>query len=391
MTIAITMKKTFFKQKLFHTEAKLELYGKYLETFLLILSLSGIYKKIKIFDLFSGTGLYEDGSKGSPLVAYEATLRTQNEIHKKKRNNIEVTLIINESNIEYYDKLCNVMDKLETNDNLKIKKFNKDFQTILTELLDFLGQKNTDTATLIFLDPFGYKEIKLEIINELLSNRQTEIFLFLPIIDIYRFLKPAQKQNKKEYASIKKIIHDLGLQDDSALDNIDMQRNFIESLRMALNFNDKYFSGSFYLEKMKGQYYAIFFMTSHIYGLDRFLDTAWKIDSELGKGSRILNHQLPLFDDKTLIVMSEQSITNFLLENISTDSFISNVDLYYKMIKSQLVSKPVTRILQQLIDKNKIKIFDNDRIPIIKARGFYLNYECYKKKTKKIYFQKVSD
>ena len=64
------MKKTNAKTDMLeHSEAKVELYRKDLALYLNMLSHVPAVKRIFIFDLFCGEGIYENDSKGSPLVA----------------------------------------------------------------------------------------------------------------------------------------------------------------------------------------------------------------------------------------------------------------------------------------------------------------------------------
>ena len=63
------MAKKDVKTNLFnHSEAKVRLLGEYLKRYLNIISNDGYTKKIHIYDLFCGEGLYENGGEGSPLV-----------------------------------------------------------------------------------------------------------------------------------------------------------------------------------------------------------------------------------------------------------------------------------------------------------------------------------
>ena len=54
-----------------HSKAKVELYSEYLSTYLLILSRVPFIKKIHLYDLMCGEGMYLDNSKGSPIVAMQ--------------------------------------------------------------------------------------------------------------------------------------------------------------------------------------------------------------------------------------------------------------------------------------------------------------------------------
>ncbi len=54
-----------------HSKAKIELYSSYLGAYLNILSRVPYIKRIHLYDLMCGEGKYEDGSKGSPIIAIE--------------------------------------------------------------------------------------------------------------------------------------------------------------------------------------------------------------------------------------------------------------------------------------------------------------------------------
>ena len=60
-----------------HSKAKLEFYQSYLKRYLPILRLANFTKSITIFDVFCGTGIYEDGTKGSPVLAFEAIVESE--------------------------------------------------------------------------------------------------------------------------------------------------------------------------------------------------------------------------------------------------------------------------------------------------------------------------
>ena len=54
-----------------HSEAKVALYKSYLSRYLNILGRVPSVRKVFLFDLLAGEGIYEDGSKGSALSALE--------------------------------------------------------------------------------------------------------------------------------------------------------------------------------------------------------------------------------------------------------------------------------------------------------------------------------
>lgn len=65
-----------------HSKAKVELLRKYLEKYLNIIANNGFTKRIDIFDLFCGEGMYEKGGSGSPIEILNALreLHLNNEV-----------------------------------------------------------------------------------------------------------------------------------------------------------------------------------------------------------------------------------------------------------------------------------------------------------------------
>jgi len=78
-----------------HSQAKLDLYKKYLEHYLRVLSLAQFCTKINLYDIFCGIGLYEDGNVGSPIIAADR-IEANNEFlhrHSKPVKNISLTCL----------------------------------------------------------------------------------------------------------------------------------------------------------------------------------------------------------------------------------------------------------------------------------------------------------
>ena len=66
-----------------HSKAKLIFYKDYLKIYISILRSSDFSTSVNIFDVFCGTGIYEDGEIGSPILAYEAIKESYSYIKNK--------------------------------------------------------------------------------------------------------------------------------------------------------------------------------------------------------------------------------------------------------------------------------------------------------------------
>ena len=52
-----------------HSEAKIKLFGDYIQKYLNIICNDNYTKSIHIYDLFCGPGVYDNGGEGSPVIA----------------------------------------------------------------------------------------------------------------------------------------------------------------------------------------------------------------------------------------------------------------------------------------------------------------------------------
>src|SRR5437868_5815025 len=92
---------------LLHSEAKVEFLKKYLQRYLRILYLAPNISEINVFDVFCGTGLYDNEKKGSPIVAFEAIKAIRDEYGFQK----PINLIVNDSESEKVGNVQSFIDQ----------------------------------------------------------------------------------------------------------------------------------------------------------------------------------------------------------------------------------------------------------------------------------------
>ena len=59
-----------------HSEAKVKLFGDYIQKYLNIICNDNYTKSIHIYDLFCGPGVYDNGGEGSPVTALKKIKKT---------------------------------------------------------------------------------------------------------------------------------------------------------------------------------------------------------------------------------------------------------------------------------------------------------------------------
>jgi len=168
-----------------HTRAKHSILTRYLGGWFPIMS---TFPKILYLDGYAGSGIYDDDSPGSPLIALRMArdhfLKSQISkgekafyfIERDKKTYSTLSHLIHE---EFgpcnSDGLC---DRLPS--NFKVYLQNGDFNTELNEILNHSMEKGTSIVpTLSFIDPFGYS-LDLDILSKILSFKHCEVlFTFM--------------------------------------------------------------------------------------------------------------------------------------------------------------------------------------------------------------------
>jgi three-Cys-motif partner protein len=371
------MKKTVNVKKniLPHTQAKLDLFKGYLEHYLRVLSHAKFCQQINLFDIFCGAGIYDDGKKGSPLLAVDCIRDINIELQNNGKSIKKVCLTVNDydatkiENVKTNVDICNI-------DNCSVEFFNKDANEMLDIVATKVSSSQNNHRNLVFIDPYGYSVIKKDKILNLLKNKHTEIILFLPVMQMYRFTNAAlnDMNNKPYFENLREFINSFFSNDNKIItDNI---FDYIHSIKDALSINHTYYTCSHYIEREKGNYYALFFIGSNIYGLEKMIETKWKLDPVKGKGFN--QEKTPsLFDTEFKAIDKIREISyleNIIWQSIEQKSQLNNIELYEMCLLNEFLPKHANEAIKNLQKKNKIKEINN-------SIGFGISYQNYKIQT----------
>ncbi|MFN0081232.1 MAG: three-Cys-motif partner protein TcmP [Ferruginibacter sp.] len=133
----------------------------------------------------------------------------------------------------------------------KLSFRNKDYKEIVPKLSNyFKGLKNE--KAFIFIDPYGYKEIRASEIKSLLESKKSEVLLFLPTQFMYRF-----DENGTPQALIEILEELVDIKDWKATNSV---YAFIEQFNNALRkyLGDDFFVDSFTIEKDEKTVFVFF-------------------------------------------------------------------------------------------------------------------------------------
>ncbi len=367
-TVAQTKQET--KDNIFeHSQAKLDFYKNYLVRYLAIL-LNDIYtKQINIYDVFCGVGIYDDGNLGSPIIAMDII---QDLLKKYPLKNISLT--INDKDKSKVDYVSTYID-----DNYQgvcnVNSHNLDVVEMLKNINDNIKKSKKGIKNLVFIDPYGYKEIYKDDILNIMNSKNSEIILFLPIAQMYRFSDVAiTDEENNSYKHLRRFIKDFFDENHSFhSEKIKNQLKYIDFIKEAVSFDDEYYSASYSIQRDNKNYYALFFITNHIYGLDRIIETKWKLDNNCGEGFK-KEEVVNLFSD----VFEEENKENCLkILEIKLKQYLlkerTNNEIYEFTLKAGFMPKQTNEIMKNLKDDNKLN-FSEDK----KNNYFYVSWKYYK-------------
>lgn len=355
-----------------HSEVKVQLLKLYLERYLNILNLSPYTSDVNVYDLFCSEGIYENGGKGSPICILEIIKKIYDDNLAQGKNG-KFNCLFNDYDVEKINKLKESINNLKLHDPKTggLRYGESEYKIILTEVITEINKFRTEKG-FIFIDPYGYKDIQVKDIKELLKSKKTEVLLFLPTQFMFRFEKNGTPQCLKDF--IEELLPAAEWPTSST------GLAFIETLKEALrkSIGDEYFVDSFIITRDKNQFFCLFFFTSHIYGFDRMLDAKWQIDEEEGRGWNYEDNSLFSQSVKTPnTIKYERNLKNFLTD------FKSNADLYRFTLHHGHLPKHANQILAQLQTDGHLAAVLKDGKAARKG-SFYINYQDYKNNPDKI-------
>ncbi|NVN95218.1 MAG: three-Cys-motif partner protein TcmP [Bacteroidetes bacterium] len=357
-----------------HSEVKIRLLRLYLERYLNILTKSKYCGEIHLYDLFCGEGIYNGTGKGSPIIILE-TIKNIFYSNKTSGNEIEkFNCLFNDIDENKIKKLqLEITErKLHYSEMGNLKFSQKDYCNILPEVAQEINTLKNQKA-FIFIDPYGYKNIKISDIKILLKSNKSEVLLFLPTQFMFRFETKGTPESLIEFID-ELIPIEKWPKSDTGIEFIE---NLTEAFRNKLG--PSYYVDSFIISRDLNQFFCLFFFTSHIYGFDKMLEAKWNIDEEEGRGwtNKSENDLFSQVDRKANTDKFEQKLKNFLKVERT------NGELYEFRVQNGHLAKHANDILTKFQNMGILISVNADGTPARKS-AFYLCYNNYKTEPNKI-------
>lgn len=214
-----------------------------------------------------------------------------------------------------------------------------------------------------------------------MSNERTEILLFLPISFMHRFTHYAFDGNANKGAlPLREFISEFfpvghPVRSDEPMD----VKQYIRELTRAFSFGGKYYTTSYFIERDCKNYFALFFMTTNLLGLEKAVDTMWELDKLEGKGfhqPEVETLQQKMFED---FFREEDDRKRFEYLRILMLSFLekrqrSNCEIYEFILQHGYKLTHANEVLRKLQKDDLIEVFLVDNGNKARMGAFYLCY-----------------
>jgi three-Cys-motif partner protein len=370
-----------------HSQAKVEFYTAYLKRYLRILCLAQPINQINIYDVFCGIGIYDDGGKGSPIAAFDA-IKGLTSDEKLKRTNTQISLIINDIEQQKIERVKKYIDSGNQN-FCDVRYYNYDIEQMFNIVQKEVSNTASNTRNLIFIDPYGYKNIKKEILYKLMENGRTEIILFLPISHMHRFTQKAiHDEETVQYEPLRQFVNSFFNSDHKMVKEQLAVMEYIQFITEALQYN-KFYTTSYYIERDSTNYFALFFMSSNILGFEKILGVKWELDEEAGSGFKTPLIQKGFFDEYFMEQAKEENAAKLesILLNLLAEPK-TNKQIYEETLKHEFLPKHTTEVFKIWQSSNpEFKVYDMKTGNKARKGAFYISYDNYKESEAKVQFR----
>jgi three-Cys-motif partner protein len=329
--------------------------------------------QINIFDVFCGTGIYDNGKKGSPIVSFEAVQALRGEYGFEK----PINLIINDSAPEKIEAVSSYIGERNQN-HCAFSYYNLPANEMFVLIEQSLQKQGNDVRNLLFVDPYGYKEIKKDRLERLLANQRTEIILFLPISQMQRFTTKAVASDLKPYEPLKEFVHSFFPGDHPLKERTVRALEYINYVKDALRFG-RYHSTAYFIERDESNYYALFFIGPSIYGFEKILEVKWQLDEDSGRGFKQPDSQAGLFDQqhKELTRLDNYRILEGILE-VALREPKNNREIHEIILKHEYLPKHAAEVFRNWQNEHRnFHVTDAKTGQPVRKGSFYLGWESY--------------
>ena len=231
--------------------------------------------------------------------------------------------------------------------------------------------------------PNLYKDIKKELLLDLMENGRTEVILFLPISHMQRFTNAALQDDDAitQYEPLRDFVNSFFPDTNHPIRQSTVKaKEYIHYVADALKFGNKFFATSYYIERDRANHFALFFMSSNIFGFEKILETKWALDEEHGGGFKLPEATGNLFAEEFALEAKNENANRlkaFLVEALRRPR--TNNEIYELVVRHEFLPKHANEVLRELQQNNpRFSVINIANGKNARKNSFYLSYQHYK-------------
>ena len=287
-----------------HTAAKHAILRRYLQAWFAIMASSN--ERILYIDGFAGPGEYAGGEDGSPIIALKAALEHGSSLSSK------VLFVFMEEKQPRCAHLEQLVSGIEVPPNFEVKLRCCRFDEKMTEVLDYLDQQIARLApTFAFVDPFGYSDTPLAVIERIMAHKKCEVLITFMYEEVNRFI---DHPDRTQHAHFDRLFGTNEWRKARDLREPQERKRFIHDLylrQLRRGAGIAYVRSFEMVNRGNRTDYYLFFGTKNLLGLRKMKEAMWSVDPTGGnRFSDSTDYSQPvLFDLKCLPALREAIVS----------------------------------------------------------------------------------
>lgn len=368
-----------------HSQAKLDFYSEYLKRYLQVLLRAPHVKRINLYDAFCGKGKYDDGKFGSPILTFKIVKDVYYQLKAKGVPVKPLSMFVNDGKKEFVENVRDIIDSQNVGNYCTISYNALPADEAFLKIRSEIDAQKQGNLNLVFIDPYSWSPINKETIVSLLKNRKCEIILWLPLAMMNRFFVRAvlDETEDQSIAQLKRFLFEF-IPESKHFEASLSKDNLAKVLAKEFEFGTEFFSSYYLIQRDQSNFYAIFFITPHIYGLEKILEVKWELDEKAGKAfiPSQSSGQISMFGESVV-----SGFNNALEQFIFSNGNVNNVSLYEFTLRNDHLAKHTRIQLQIWQESGKVIATTINDNKAIKAGRYLLNYKEYKSGAPKVNFR----
>jgi three-Cys-motif partner protein len=356
-----------------HSAAKVSVFTYYLGIYLNILGKVPAIRRVHIYDMMCGEGEYADGRQGSALGGLNRVLKYFTDYPAET---LQVDYVLNDAGLSDVDKgrlkIDRVRERAEqipfepvANGRIKIHYAALSCDEAMAKTIASIQSLHPyQEKALLFIDPWGYKDIHIADLRAALAGGHSEILLFLPSEMMFRFARKAYNEDFPGGAALQRWLTELF---PKSLPQFTTVHDFINQFRQHLKTQiEAPYSSRFTLETSDHNTYSLFYFTSNRKGLQSMLEAQWKQDQETGSGHRA---------ERTFTLFTPSELTNYparLETHLAAAPNRTNQELLEFGLDEGFLPRHTNDVLKGLLAQGRLDITAPDG-QLVRKNAFYID------------------